>query len=160
MSYEPTLLELLAAETDPRMRKVLERYRGAEVELEAAAHQLEKMGKYKWSLAVAQRAREVAWQAQRYMRAERGDRVVKLYDFIQDEPTNPRGYPPHTGLSEQLEPEGWLSSHEAVFDTDRAPPPSFLMRRQRFVTWSLNIGLFVMVIVTIWLLRQYNLRVD
>lgn len=159
MSHEPTLLELLAAETDPRIRKVLERYRGAEIELEAAAHQLEKMGRYKWSLAVAQRAREVAWQAQRYMRAERGDRVVKLYDFINDEPTNPNGYPPHTGLSEQLEPE-WMSSHEAVLDTERAPPLSLLMRRQRLVTWGLNIGLFVMVIVTIWLLREYNLKVD
>lgn len=158
MGPEPTLLEMLAIESDPELRKVLECYRGAQIELDAAAHQLEKMGRYQWSLAATTRARDVEWQVQRYMSAE-GAPVVKLYDFADDAPTNPRGYPRFTGLSEQLEPETTLdtiivdqtaSSPHAVFDTDRAPPPSAIARRERILNIVLNVCVAVVLVLAIY----------
>lgn len=70
---QPTLTELVARETDPKLRTVLECYAAAETSLELAATLLGAIGRERWQLACASRARDVAWQAQRYMRQLRTD---------------------------------------------------------------------------------------
>jgi hypothetical protein len=156
---ERTLLELIAAETDPLLRKVLEQYRGAEIELNAASEQLEKMGRQRWSAAAASRARDVAWQAQRYMRLERAAKPPTVLDFMDDADTNPRGYPKHTGLSASVaeEPSEVFNTDEAVLDTDPAPP---LLRRARIQQWCVQAVLFVLIAAALWLMRHYLLTVD
>lgn len=159
-SEEATLLELIARERSPAMRKVLERYRAAQIELLAASDQLEKLGRYKWALGVAQRAHEVGWHCQVNLREDR-NRVLKIHDFRDDLPTNPRGYPAFTGLQEQLEPEYTInhrseviSNDDAVFDTDRAPPPSSQRRRELLVHWALNIAIAIGIGVMLYLVAK------
>jgi hypothetical protein len=143
------LLDLIATESDPVLRKALEQYRGAEIELNAAAETLERSGRTRWAQAAASRARDVAWQAQRYMRIER-ERSLKLSDFMDDAETNPRGY-------QTLEPGEYINTSEAVFDTD--PPPAAAPDSKR-VHWALHVVFAIAIAVTLWLMRLYALTVD
>lgn len=142
-----TLFELIERETDPELRRVLEHYRAAEIELASAGELLGKMNRSRWQLAVLSRANDVAWQAQRYMRLER-ERQTKLQDFESDAPTNPRGYAwqriDPTPLTHEV-----VTTVEAVLDTDPAPRP------RRWLDWSIHAGMWLLIIVTLWLLRHY-----
>lgn len=148
------LLQLISDERDPQMRKVLEGYRAAEIELNSASELLQRMGRDRWAAAAASRARDVAWQAQRYMRLER-ERSVKLQDFMDDADTDPIGYPKHTGLSDPLQREE--PSEAMALDSEPAPP---LSRADRILQWSLVAGLSIVVIVTLWLMHHYAVTVD
>lgn len=86
------LFDLLERETDPELRRVLEHYRGAEIELQCAAELLGKTTRARWEVAALSYARDVAFQAQRYMAIERA-RLHKLTDLRDDADTNPVGYP-------------------------------------------------------------------
>lgn len=86
------LFDLLERETDPELRRVLEHYRGAEIELQCAAELLGKTKRARWEVAALSYARDVAFQAQRYMAIERA-RLHKLSDLREDADTNPVGFP-------------------------------------------------------------------
>lgn len=163
---EPTLMELLARERSPQMRRVIERYRNAQLELLAASKLLEDMSRFKWALAVAQRATEIVHQCRRNLQIDR-DRVLKIHDFMgEDErPTNPLGYPRVTGLAEQLEPDYTINQHgadapevisndEAVFDTDRAPPFSRMRRHELLAHWALNIAIAIAIGVMLYIVSR------
>jgi hypothetical protein len=159
-----TLLDFIAAETDPSMRKVLQQYRGAEIELTAASEQLAKMGRARWSEAAASRARDVVWQAERYMRLEYMPRTRTpvapiTHDFADDAETNPRGYPRHTGLSDELAPGEVISSVEAFADTDPMPPP-IPPPHALALQWCLHIGLLAVIVLGLWLLRYCAFTVN
>jgi hypothetical protein len=88
----------LTAGEDPQLRKVLEQYRGAEIELNSLRRAAAKMnGARSGMAAAASRARDVAWQAQRYMRIERSARpeAARLHGRRADEPFV--RYSRHTG---------------------------------------------------------------
>ena len=157
---ERSLLELIAAERNPELRKVLECYRGAQIELQEAARKLDKLGRYSWALAAETRASDIEWLVQNYMKHE-GGRVLAMRDDVpfDERPTNPRGYPAHTGLNELadlLEPEPSIvvdqtaHSEHAVFDTDRAPPFSAIERRQRWLNFALNVAVFIVLALAMY----------
>jgi hypothetical protein len=102
MPVEPTLTELLESENDADLRVVLSHYLAASKSLEAAAQRLGRTGHKRWQMACVSRSRDIEWQALRYMKIERL-RAHKLEDFREDAPTNPRGYPAFTGLSERID---------------------------------------------------------
>lgn len=144
---EPTLFELIERETNPELRRVLEHYRAAEIELQSAGELLSKMDRSRWQLAVLSRANDVAWQAQRYMRLER-ERALKLQDFESDAPTNPRGYA-WQRLDATPTVTEVVASTEAVLDTDRPPRPS------RWQFWTINVALWLLIASTLYLMRLY-----
>lgn len=149
MDDDLTLLQLIQLEQDPEMRKVLEQYRGAEIELNAASEQLAKMGRHKWSHAAESRARDVAWQAQRYMRIER-QRDLKLHDFMDDAPTNPSAR--YSGMAERLEPGEVISTDQAVMDLPPSsswPPP----RTAAWPMWAFTAAVFLVIVLSLWLMR-------
>jgi hypothetical protein len=102
MSDDPTLAEMIEREDNGDLRVVLSHYLSAVRSLEAGAQRLGRMGHKRWQMACVSRSREIEWQAQRYMKIERL-RLHKLEDFREDAPTNPRGYPPYTGLGAPLQ---------------------------------------------------------
>lgn len=154
MDEDLTLNDLIDREPNPELRGVLECYRAAELALEAGAQRLGKMGQSRWQLAALSRARDLAWQAQRYIRIERA-REHKLADFASDADTNPRGYPGWTAPPEPSEPTPMsfvLPTPEEVPDVDKLRAHS---RHERIVFWCLNAAVTVLVIATIWLIAHY-----
>jgi hypothetical protein len=103
MTTKLSLPELIERENDPELRMVLEHYRLAVLQLEAAAQKLGRQSRHRWQAACASRSLDVEWQARRYMGIERA-REHKLEDYRDEAPTNPRGYPPFTGLSAPATP--------------------------------------------------------
>lgn len=95
------LFDLLERERDPELRRVLEHYRAAEIELQCAAELLGKTKRARWEVAALSYARDVAFQAQRHMAIERA-RLHKLSDFREDADTNPVGYPAWRGVVDPL----------------------------------------------------------
>jgi len=87
------LFDLLEREQDPELKRVLEHYRGAEIEMQCAAELLGRMQRIRWELAAQAYARDIELQAQRHMAIERA-RKRQVASFRDDVPTNPVGYPP------------------------------------------------------------------
>jgi hypothetical protein len=156
---DETLFDLIERETNPELRQVLEHYRAAELELERAAQRLGQMGQNRWQLAAMSRARDLAWQAQRYIKIERA-REHKLADFASDADTNPRGYPAWSSVP--AAPHDPTPMGFAVPAPEEVPNVEALRlqaRRERMLFACVNAAIFVFVVGTLWLL-VHALRVS